>query len=286
LALPRALRQWSFVGHLFGVGCFGVRLGDFGTRAAGRGAGLLLALAALGLAGPSRAQTDEIQVYNAQIAAPGTFNLTLHDNYTPEGRLTPAFPGGLTPNHTLNGVPEFAYGVTDWFEAGLYLPLYSLPGDSHFQLNGFKLRALFVDPHAADKPFFYGVNFEFSFNEKHWDPHTYTSEIRPIIGWRFGKVDLIFNPILDNSYVGLSHLDFAPETRLDYNFSPIWAVALEEYDDFGELRRFNTVSQQSHQLFWVVDYNGKPVNVEFGAGIGMTSGSDGLVLKLMFSKDL
>lgn len=250
------------------------------------GFGLAVAALVLVLASPSLAQTDEIQVYNAQIAAPGTFNLTLHDNYTPQGRLTPAFPGGLTPNHTLNGVPEFAYGVTDWFEAGLYLPLYSLPGDSHFQLNGFKLRALFVDPHAADKPFFYGVNFEFSFNEKHWDPHTFTSEIRPIIGWRFGKVDLIFNPILDNSYVGLSRLDFAPETRIDYNFSPIWAVALEAYDDFGELRRFSPVNQQSHQLFWVVDYNGKPVNVEFGAGIGMTSGSDGLVLKLMFSKDL
>ena len=32
------------------------------------------------------AQTDEIQVYNAEIAAPGIFNLTLHDNYTPSGR--------------------------------------------------------------------------------------------------------------------------------------------------------------------------------------------------------
>jgi hypothetical protein len=247
---------------------------------------LTLMLAALTMAPRAQAQTDEIQVYNAEIAAPGVFNLTVHDNYTPDGRLTPAFAGGLTPNHTLNGVPEFAYGVTDWFEAGLYLPLYSAPQMSGFELNGFKLRALFVDPHAADKTFFYGVNFEFSFNEKHWDPHTYTSEIRPIIGWRFGKVDLILNPILDNSYVGLSRLDFAPETRIDYNLTPIWAVAMEEYDDFGQIRNFAPWSQQSHQLFWVVDYNGKPLNVEFGAGLGMTAGSDGLVVKLILSRDL
>lgn len=200
--------------------------------------------------------------------------------------MAPAFPGGVTPNHDLNGVPEFAYGVTDWFEAGLYLPLYSLPSPGHFELNGFKLRALFVEPHAADKTFFYGINFEFSFNQKHWDPNPYTSEIRPIIGWRLGKVDLIFNPILDNSYKGLTHLDFAPETRIDYNITPIWAVALEEYDDLGELRAFAPFRQQSHQLFWAVDYSGKPINVEFGAGVGLTAGSDALVVKLMLSRDL
>ena len=53
---------------------------------------------------PVMAQTDEIQVYNAEIAAPGMFNLTLHDNYTPDGRTVPAFPDGLVPNDTLNGV--------------------------------------------------------------------------------------------------------------------------------------------------------------------------------------
>ena len=70
----------------------------------------------------THAQTDEIQVYNAEIAAPGVFNLTLHNNYTPDGRVSADYPGGIVPNNTLNGVPESAYGVTDWLEAGLYLP--------------------------------------------------------------------------------------------------------------------------------------------------------------------
>ena len=232
------------------------------------------------------AQTDEIQVYNAEIAAPEIFNLALHDNCTPDGRTAPAFRGGLVPDHTLNGVPEWAYGVTDWFEAGLYLPLYSIAGNGDTYLDGFKLRTLFVKPDAADQTFIYGINFEFSYNAPHWDPHRYTSEIRPIVGWHLGPVDLIFNPILDNSYTGLSRFDFAPSTRLAYNISKDWAVAAEEYDDFGPLRDFLPASQQSHQLFAVADYNGAPVTVEAGAGFGLTSDSDHLVLKLILSKDL
>ena len=125
------------------------------------------------------AQTDEIQVYDAHIASPGTFNLTLHNNYIASGSRTPAFPGALVAEHSLNGVPEWAYGVNDWFEAGLYLPLYSITPAHGGTLNGFKLRALFVEPDAAHQEFVYGVNFEFSYNAKHWDSSRYTSEIRP-----------------------------------------------------------------------------------------------------------
>jgi hypothetical protein len=232
------------------------------------------------------AQTDEIQVYDARIAPVGTFNLTVHDNYIANGSKTPSFPGGLIPNHSFNGVPEWAYGVTDWLEAGLYLPLYSVTPANGALFNGFKLRALFVEPDAADDRFVYGINFEFSFNARHWNQDRYTSEIRPIVGWHLGNVDLIFNPILDNSYHGIGGLDFAPSTRLAYNFSPAWAIAAEEYDDFGPLRRFLEPSKQSHQLFAVVDYATDLVDIEGGAGVGLTSATDNLTFKLILSRDL
>ncbi len=245
-----------------------------------------LLLIATAWAQAADAQTDEIQVYDAQIAAPGTFNLTLHDNYTPEGHADSAYPGAIVTSHTLNGVPEWAYGVTPWFEAGLYLPLYSIAGNRAVTFNGFKLRALFVEPDAADKRFVYGVNFEFSYNTEHWDQNRYTQEIRPIIGWHLGPWDLIVNPILDNSYKGLSALDFAPSTRIAYNLSKTWAVAAEEYDDFGPLRAFYRAAQQQHQLFGVVDFGGKPWTVEGGVGFGLTSATDRLVIKLILSRDL
>ena len=63
----------------------------------------------------ARAQTDEIQVYDAEITAPGHFSLTWHNNFTPAGRTEPAFPGGIVPDHALNGVPaEFCVFVTDF----------------------------------------------------------------------------------------------------------------------------------------------------------------------------
>jgi len=232
------------------------------------------------------AQTDEIQVYDAEIAAPGVFNLMVHNNFTPDGLKTPRFPGGLVPNQTLNGVPEWAYGVTDWFEQGLYLPLYSVADGEGPVLNGFKVRELFVVPHAAEQTFFYGINFEFSYNAAHWDPYRSTSEIRPILGWHLGKFDFIINPILDNSWIGFNSLDFAPSVRLAYNLSNTWAVAGEVYSDYGPIKRFLSTDQQSQQLFGVVDYKSEDFNIEAGVGFGLTSASDRLVVKLMISRDI
>jgi hypothetical protein len=247
---------------------------------------LLLALALVLVPSLAVAQTDEIQVYDAEIAAPGVFNLTWHNNYTPSGRLAAQEPGGVIPNHSLNGVPEWAYGVTDWFEAGLYMPLYTLTGDGSLLFNGFKIRTLFVEPDAADQVFIYGINFEFSDNESHWDSHRYTQEIRPIIGWHLGQLDIIVNPILDNDYEGPSRLDFAPEARIAWNLAKTFAVAAEEYADFGPLRHFYGHDLQSQQLFGVFDYKSEALTVEFGVGFGMTPSSDHRVIKLILSRDL
>jgi hypothetical protein len=243
-------------------------------------------LPALWVAGPALAQTDEIQVYDAQIAPPGAFNLTWHNNSIVTGQHNPDHPGGVVPEHSINGVTEWAWGVTRWFEAGLYLPLYTITADGAVLVNGVKLRTLFVSPDAQDRRFFYGVNLEFSYNAAHWDPDRYTSEIRTILGWHLGRLDVILNPIFDNSYKGLSSLDFAPATRIAWNVSQRWAVAAEEYDDFGPLRHFYPAEQQTHQLFAVASYRGSVYDIEAGLGFGRTSGSDGRVFKLILSRDL
>jgi hypothetical protein len=231
------------------------------------------------------AQTDEIQVYDATINEPGQFSVELHNNFTPIGRTQPDFPGGNVPNYTLNGVPEWAYGVVDWLELGAYLPLYSLTGSGHFQIDGAKLRAEFVVPHAQERSFFYGINFERSFNALYWEPTRNSGEIRPIIGVRIGSVDLIANPIVDTAFQGLGALDFAPAVRAAYNFSETWAVALEHYADYGHLNHLEPLSRQQQSLFAVVDYKADPVSVEFGIGHGFTAGSDALVLRMILSHD-
>jgi len=151
-------------------------------RRAGPGAVVATAVAMAAAPVVTFAQTDEIQVYDGSIAARGKFNLTVHNNFILHGLEAPAFPGGIIPDKSLNGVTEWAYGVREWFEAGLYLPLYSISEDRGATINGGKIRLLFTAPHADNRTFFYAVNFEFSYNAKHWDPRSFTSEIRPIIG--------------------------------------------------------------------------------------------------------
>ena len=239
-------------------------------------------------AGAAQAVTDEIQVYTGEIMPEGGLGLTWHNNYAINGIKTPDYPGGLVDNHTYSSVVEWAYGVTPWFEAGLYLPLYSVSSQQGVTFNGFKLRALFVQPDNADKKFYYGVNFEFSWNQRQWDSQVNTGEIRPILGWHLDdRWSLTFNPIIDNSYKGgIAGLEFVPSTRLDYKLNDSWTVAAEEYDDFGQLRGFVPAREQFHQLWATFDYTGMPISVETGIGFGLTPASDDLAVKLMFMSDL
>jgi len=247
----------------------------------------------IGLLAPSVifAQTDEIQVYDAEIEPPGIFNVMVHSNFTPDGRTIPAFPSGIVANHSLNGAAEWAYGVTPWFEQGLYLPVYSLYSTDHgTTVDGFKLRELFVRPHARDHRFFYGVNFEFSVNAHYWEDRRITSEIRPIVGLHLQQWDFIYNPIVDTGYTGgLGNLQYNPGGRIAYNLNGGWAIAAEEYDGFGPLRHFVPSSQQFHEIWAVMDHVSPKflgISVEAGIGCGLTPESDKITLKLMLSRDL
>jgi len=242
------------------------------------------------IAAPSAAfgQTDEIQVYDAEIAPKGVFNLMIHTNFTPIGREFSDFPGAVIPNHSVNGASEWAYAVMDWFEQGLYLPVYSLYSDRRVAtLNGFKLRELFVRPHAGDHHLIYGVNFEFSVNAAYWERKRITSEVRPIIGAHLSRFDFIVNPILDTDYTGgFGGLEFVPATRIAYNFDKEWALATEEYADIGRLGHLRALHDQFHEVWAVMDHRGKVVIIEAGVGIGVTAGADRLTFKLMISRDL
>jgi opacity protein-like surface antigen len=237
---------------------------------------------------PARAQSDEIQVYDAAITEKGKFNLMIHSNFIASGRKVADFPGGIIADRSVNGTAEWAYGVTDWFEQGLYLPVYTIYSKGRGgSINGFKIRELFVLPHADDHKFFYGVNFEFSVNYNYWESRTITSEIRPIVGLHLHPVDIVFNPIMDTDYTGgFKDLDFVPSTRIAYNVNDKWAAAVEEYAGVGPFRHFLPGKEQFHEVWAVMNHSSKIVDIETGVGFGVTPGADKLTFKLMLSRDL
>jgi hypothetical protein len=227
-------------------------------------------------------QTDEIQVYTGDIANPGEVNLTLHNNYTISGQSVPRYPGAVIANHSLNGVPEFAYGLNMWCELGLYLPVYTVTSNHNLYTESGKLRALFATPDADKKDFFYGVNFELSQNASRWEDKKYSGEIRPIVGFRHQGITYTINPIVDTGFDGLKRMDFAPCVRVSYDLSTLWTIAAEEYADFGPLNNPYKASDQTHSLFFVLDRNSK-YGFELGIGHGLTNSSDKWIIKFMFN---
>lgn len=140
-------------------------------------------------------------------------------------------------------------GITPRLELGAYLPLYTVTRDGRFLIDGGKLRGLFVLPNAAERTFWYGVNFELSYNARHWQEARYAAEVRPIVGWRFGPVDLVLNRIVDLPFHGgPGALTFAPAEGVAYNFSETWALAVKHYADFGRVTNFAPLNGQYNAL--------------------------------------
>jgi opacity protein-like surface antigen len=248
-----------------------------------RGALLAGAAAVMAATGAARA-ADEIQVYNGEIADVGKWTGQHHFNYAIQGRKEPEFPGGLIPNHTLNATPEFAYGVTNWFEAGFYVP-WAIDKDGYHS-NAMKLRTLFVTPDAAKREFFFGVNFEYDYLMPKFSDTRWGMEVRPIIGWRKGDYEFIINPILDLSFGKNGAISFAPNARLARNFGEDFALAVEYYTDLGTPFDFLPLREQQHNVYGVVDFKVDRFDIEFGVGYGLTSpGSDRWVTKLMITTD-
>jgi hypothetical protein len=234
------------------------------------------ALILLGSAPAARA-TDEIQVYNAGIAAIGQLTIQQHLNYVALGQKDPPFPGGIPSHNSINGTPEFAYGVTEWWELGLYLP-FSVQ-NQQFLSDAFKLRTLFVSPNAADRNFFYGVNFELGYEMPRFSQTRFGLEIRPIIGIRNAQYEFIVNPIVDVGFGRYGEVDFTPAARVARKFGDDLFAGFEYYADFGEIGNFNKLSDQSHTLFAVTDFKLGDFGVNFGVGYGLTPASDRLVVK-------
>jgi hypothetical protein len=221
---------------------------------------------------------DEIQVYNAEIAAVGQWTYEQHLNFAAVGQNQPEVSGGFSSNRALQGTPEFAYGLTNWWEAGFYLP-FAVNGDGQFLSDGAKIRSLFVVPDAAKRSFFYGINFELGYELPRFSSTPWGLEIRPIIGVRNAQWEFIVNPIVDLSFGAAGEADFAPAVRLARNLGEDRFIGLEYYADFGRIGSFLPLEQQSQQLFVVTDFKVSKIDVELGAGYGFTPGSDRFTIK-------
>jgi hypothetical protein len=229
-------------------------------RRAAPAAFLLAVVLAAGLPAPAAAlDRFEIQVYEAEINAPGRVGLELHLNYTFSGIATPEHPGQIPPDHVGRLTLEPALGVTDWLELGGYLQ-FMLTREGEARYGGVKFRTKFVVPERLqDKwglPVFLGLNVEIGRVPLAVEAEGWANEFRPIIGWKNDHWLVAANPIFGYALSGPDQfrIDFEPCAKVSYNTQLGFAVGAEYYAGLGYIGDgFLPVRDQEHLIFGVVD---------------------------------
>ncbi len=226
---------------------------------------------------------DEIQVYSDDINEPGKFGLELHLNTTPRGRSQPDYAGESVPDRGVRVTPEFSYGLTRDFEAGLYLPA-SRDAGGDFRLAGAKLRLKWVPVHSEDHGgWFFGLNGELSRLAQRYSESRNGFELRGMLGWRDARWLVAVNPVLGWDLSG-GYRGRSPELGLSTKIARTvgdsgFALGLEHYAGIGTLSQRLPSGQQASTLYAVVDWSGRGWDFNFGVGRGLTGSSDALSIK-------
>jgi hypothetical protein len=243
----------------------------------------LLAPAAL------RAQDNyEVQVYGSELTPPGQTMVELHSNFTFQGSKDTA--DGVRPdNHALHETLEITQGLTPWFETGFYVFTSYRAGEG-WQYVGDHIRPRVSIPEDWKWPVGLSLSTEFGYERRSYSTDTWTLEVRPIIDKTIGPWYLCFNPALDRSFHGAEAskgVTFSPNVKIGYAFSKKVNAGLEYYGSVGSITGFDPLRDQQQAIVPAIDLDLSPNwEFNFGAGVGMTSGTDHLLVKMILGRRL
>jgi hypothetical protein len=236
---------------------------------------LLGVLAVLSCAPDLAAQDPfEIQVYLYQTVPRGRWNLETHVNHVARGAMR-------DESHLTF---ELTRGITDYFELAGYVLTARRPGVSG-EFAGWRVRPRFRIP--EDKfPFKFSLSTEIAFPKEAYEVNEITLEVRPIVEWSLGALQLNVNPVIGRSLRGpdaAEGWDFEPGARLGYPASRTIDLSVEYYGSTGLVHDPLPSDLQVHQFFPGFDYRfSDAVILNFGVGFGATNAGNTLVYKLRF----
>jgi hypothetical protein len=222
----------------------------------------------------------EIQVYDSEVAEARHFGAELHLNYVISGTTAVAPDGELPTQHVLHTTLEPHYGLFGWAEVGAYLQG-ALQPDDGYDFAGWKLRFKARWPEKLlDGRLGLAINFELSRVPASYEANVWGTEIRPIVDFRQGIFYVSFNPIVDTDLEGAlaGKPQLEPALKLALSASRDIALGIETYAALGPIDGILPLSEQSHQLYGVIDIAGAWVDLNFGVGRGWGA-ADGWVAK-------
>ena len=228
---------------------------------------------------------DEIQVYADDINKSGEMGLELHVNTTPRGRTMPDYPGEITPARGLRFTPEFSYGLSADWEAGLYLPALRAP-NGDYDVAGAKLRLKWL-PIRGDEAlggWFAGANVELSRLAKKYSESRWSTELRIMLGYRDSDWLVGLNPVFGwdlSDGLADGKPDVAFGLKVSRGIGGGSALGGEYYASLGKLGENVPVHRQDHRFYLVADVSRAPWVFNFGVGRGLTAAADRWTIKLI-----
>lgn len=245
------------------------------------GLAALTSLSFLLIAHPARAADEEIQVYMDDMSQAGHFGLDVHANYVVDGHGAPGYAGEQSPLHRLRLTPEFAYGLTDNIELGMYLPLADVDSQGRLSADGVKFRIKYITPKKPDQTWFSGLNLEVGRVGHKLDANPYNGELKGILGKSCGPWTVAVNLNLDFKISGPESAPTTLEiaTRITRKIGRNLTLGLENYNGMGPVNSLGHFAANDQAAYLVADSTIGKWDLELGIGTGYGANRDHTILK-------
>lgn len=228
----------------------------------------------------------EVQVYPSELVEPGNTMLEFHTNFTVEGEKRTIF-GVYPTEHQFHETLEITHGFNEWFETGFYFFTSAASGQG-WGWVGDHIRPRVSIPERYKLPVGLSLSTEFGYQRARYSADTWTWEIRPIIDKKLGKWYASFNPTVDKSFHGPEQprgYIFSPNFKVSYDVSKRVAAGVEYYGSLGPIVGFDPLAEQQQQIIPAIDLNlGPNWEFNFGVGVGVTGGTDHLLVKMIIGR--
>jgi hypothetical protein len=241
-------------------------------------------LAVLGTVAPVAhgALNYEIAVFTDEIVAPGELGTQLHLNTTPQGLTMPTYAGEVMNVHGQRLTPEFSYGLSRTFEAGLMVPM-TRTNNGTLTEAGYIARLKYLPLQSLyGQGIFSGIDMELGELKPEFEMSKRFYELRYILGWKDEDWLLSFNPIFKWS-IPTGNVEHSPQFSMalkgSYKLTASSHYGLEYYSGMGQLNNSLPYRLQNNTLYLVWDYDRKPYEINLGIGRGLNGSSDAWTVK-------
>jgi len=194
----------------------------------------------------------ELEVFEADLTLPGTFDVDLHTNVMSRGGVSlPSTAGKHRPAHVSL---EVARGWTDRFETGVFVQTAPFASAGSPRLAGGHVRGKFRIGELFDLRLAIGA--EYAFNGAAFSGEFQTFEVRQIVDFTRGRLSLIANPSVEivthGSEEGLEPV-FDVSAKAAWQLSPRVALVADYFSAEATTRHLQPETSAHHLVFAGLD---------------------------------